>query len=208
MIPIKTVFEYFKKNNLPNIENFIIDIKNHNVDYENISYVFNPYYVLERVYNRKLRKEIIQKLININYDFKSSFPYKELENFPILKTIKENLEKEFNYYMFYIDKGKEFYTKDDLKVIFCKTKNKITPFAFRVGYDIIINYFNRNYYIILNPKYKKQFSLINVYNKLQKNDESWVIWDRNMVVKTRKDFFSITSKEEIIKIIKEFEIKY
>lgn len=208
MIPIKTVFEYFKKNNLPNIENFIIDIKNHNVDYENISYVFNPYYVLERVYNRKLRKEIIQKLININYDFKSSFPYKELENFSILKTIKENLEKEFNYYMFYIDKGKEFYTKDDLKVIFCKTKNKITPFAFRVGYDIIINYFNRNYYIILNPKYKKQFSLINVYNKLQKNDESWVIWDRNMVVKTRKDFFSITSKEEIIKIIKEFEIKY
>lgn len=200
-----TVYDYFKKRN-STIETFLLAIKNHNTNF-NTSYTFNPYYVLERINNREIRRDIIKRLLELNYDFKSPFPYDKLKDFDVLERVKSNLEKEFEYFMFYLEKGADIHSKDGLKVIVCKTEKKLTPFVFRVGYDMIINSFEGSISIILDPKYKKQFTLTNLYNKLNKKENVWAIWDKNMVVKTKEHMVTNVTSKDISKWVKEFNFK-
>lgn len=203
-----TIFDYLKIKNSDNIKDFIYSIKKHNMNLD-VDYHLNSYYVLDRVHNRELRRNLIKRLMDIGYDFKSPFPYESFSDIETLEVIKNNLIKEFDYYMYYIKKGKDFTSKDGLKVIACKTEKELTPFVFRVGYDILINQTKEGRIsIILNPKYKKQVSLYNLYNKLIRAEkDSWTIWDKGMVVKTKEGFNSVINIETLVDYIKEFDLK-
>lgn len=201
---MKTVLDYLKIKNMNDINDFIISIKNNEV--LPTEYHLNPYFVLDKINNEKTRMLVIERLLDLDYDFKKPFP---VENFTDIESVGlsiNNLKKEYDYFMFYINKGEIINTKDGLKLLICRANKKLTPFVFRVGFDIFLNKNNKNEVVIsLNPKNKKHYSLLNVYKKLNKLEPGvWSIWDGNLVVKT----FKGSSSKLDIDTIKEYLINF
>lgn len=205
-----TVFDYFKKNNTKNknIINFVIGIKTNNELINGVNYIYQPYLVLNRIQNRELRKYIIKVLIENNYDFNSDFPYELFENVPTMKIIKENLQKEYDYYNFYILKGSEFVSGDGLKGIEISTNTNLNKFAFYLNYDLVMNSYEKSIFLIINPKLAKEYSFSNLYNKLNKIEkDNWVIWKGETVLKTKKGSKTNIKPSYIKKLILDYTLK-
>lgn len=204
-----TVFDYLRIKDMDNLKNFILKIKNKETNFPDTPYEYNPYYVLDRIRNREMRRKIIRILINKKYDFNSPFPYEYFNSHEreLLLKVEDNLKKEYAYYMFYVEKGHIFKSFNGLNCIVCKTDKQLTPFIFRINYDLLINISKKNeIFIILNPKHKRTFSLENLFNKLSKIEkDNWVIWDKNTVVKTKSN--SSVSPDTITDFISTFDLK-
>lgn len=204
---MKTILDFYNIKN-KDLNNFLINIKKHNITNENISYENNLYYVLERVNSDNQRKQIISRLISEKYDFKSDFPYTLFIDIPALDIIKNNLIKEKEYYSYYISRGKTFITNDGLKCLVCKTDKYLADKIFRFNIDIFINSYNYQNQIILNPKYEEGYELKNLFLKLNKIDNNkWVIWNNSCVVKTKNEYMSSLDDKDLIKFLKEFTLK-
>lgn len=203
-----TALEYLKID-IPNVNDFVLSIikKQYN---KALPYHLNTYFVLDRIHNRKIRKQVIKHLIELNFDFLAPFPEDDFkEIIQVTKTI-ENLKKEYDYFIYYINKGNEFLTTDDLRCISLYCNPKITEFAFRIGYDMVLQITKEKQVIIsLNPYLKKQgLSLYNVYNKLNKMEkDTWILWENNLVLKTLKDKATSLSSEELNGYVKNFTLK-
>lgn len=143
-------------------------------------------------------------MLSIGYDFRSEFPYDKLtEKHPVLGTIRKNLVREYEYYSFYVKKGKKGNTAEGLNYLIVRTSCNLSRFAFRTGFDVIMNYEKSGAcVIIINPKYKKDYSLSSIYIKVNRSEkDNWKLWKGNLVLRTEK---TAIPREEIEKYLKEY----
>lgn len=204
---MKTILDFYDIKN-KDLNDFIINIKKHDVSNKDINYENNPYYILERINSNNQRKQVISRLISEKYDFKTDFPYSLFTDIPALDIIRNNLIKEKEYYSYYISRGKIFITNDRLKCLVCKTEKYLADKIFRFDIDIYVNSYNYQNQIILNPKLKNEYSLENLFIKLDKIDNGkWVIWNNNCVVKTKDKYMSSLDDKDLLQFLKGFTLK-
>lgn len=204
-----TVFDYFNKRNNENkfIIPFIENIIRKDYILPQIKYEYQPYLVLNRILNREIRQFVIKTLISCQYDFKSPFPYDKFKTISSMEIIKNNLIKEFEYYTFYLTKGVSFSSKNNLKCLLVSTKTNLNSFAFANSYSLVINLYEKEMYIAINPALNNDYSLFNLYKKLNALEkDTWSLWNGETVLKTKKSIKTSISKTEIKNIIKEFDL--
>lgn len=201
------MFDYFKKEVPEKLLHYTLKVREKRVFQENLSYENTPYFVLERVQSRNTRKAILHELVRMDYDFESPFPYESLlEQFPVLQKVRDNLQKEDNFYRFYEKKGKKGFTPEGLRYLLVRTPVNLSEYAFRRGYDLYINYGrDESCVLILHPALKKDYSLVPYYIKFsRKEKDAWVLWKGESVLKTSQ---TKMKKEELEQFVKTFQLK-
>lgn len=172
-----------------------------------LPYETNPYHVLDRVNNRTTRREIMDKLIGMGYDFNTPFPYHALvSDFPFLSIVKENLLKEMNYYQFYISKGKKMTSCNGLNLLYVQSSRNITKNLFKFNFSIILYHDKKgNWVISLHPELKKRYSLENIHRKLiGQEKEKWTLQYGGTYL-IGKD--SLIYPKEMLQYFKDFDLK-
>lgn len=205
-----TIFDYLKiKKKYKYIEDFILKEKDNTLYIADIEYWDNPHFVLDRINNRDIRREIINILIETSYDFKSQFPYSldKLQKFKLLDSVKNNLKLEYKYYNTIFFNNDIILTKDKFKCLICNISKNILPYVFRFNYDIFINTDRNNKIIVLNNRHKKHYSLNTIYKILDNIEPDIWIQRADNMIKVKQYAQSSISNEQIKNIIIENSLK-
>lgn len=203
-----TALDYLSYDN-ENIKEFVQKILGKKVD-ATIPYHLNTYFILERIKNSHIRRLILQKVLELDININEPFPEDKFASMPQVKSAIMNLKKEYEYYNYYLDKGQQFITLNNLRGINVICNPKLNKFVFRRGFDLILQMNKSNEcFIMINPALKDEyFSLFNIYNKLKKLEhDTWILYDDGLILKTTKNKLTSINPETLLMYVNKFDLK-